>query len=200
MREIMLGGRMILYLFIMLVISLSVAATSVNKAGLVGNYSFETDCEGWNTCERINTTSLHGTWSTNVTGTYSITKSTVLGDLLTWYQYLDGCQPGMIGFCNALRVYVDGTAVYDPPDGEVAGTENSWRYKNASTAAYNDGQNHLLKFQANACFLNGTMITTKEGNKKIEDIREGELVLSFNEATKTQEYNPVLRFIVTSGE
>jgi hypothetical protein len=43
------------------------------------------------------------------------------------------------------------------------------------------------------CFVAGTMIHTKDGEKKIEDIREGDEVLSYDEQNKTFEYKPVVR-------
>ncbi|WP_259113548.1 Hint domain-containing protein [Chryseobacterium sp. JUb7] len=48
--------------------------------------------------------------------------------------------------------------------------------------------NGLLKI----CFTEGTLITTEKGNKKIEDIKEGDLVWSYNEQTGKKELKKVV--------
>jgi hypothetical protein len=46
------------------------------------------------------------------------------------------------------------------------------------------------------CFVAGTLVHTKDGLKKIEDIKEGDEVLSYNEQTEQNEYQPVLQTFV----
>jgi hypothetical protein len=46
------------------------------------------------------------------------------------------------------------------------------------------------------CFVAGTQILTKEGLKPIEEIREGDKVLSYNEKTKQTEYKIVVQTII----
>ena len=46
---------------------------------------------------------------------------------------------------------------------------------------------------ADECFVKDTKITTLKGQKNIQDIKIGQLVLTFNEITKEYEYNPVLK-------
>ena len=41
------------------------------------------------------------------------------------------------------------------------------------------------------CFLPGTLVVTKDGNKAIEKIKQGDYVLSYNEETKQNEYKKV---------
>ena len=43
------------------------------------------------------------------------------------------------------------------------------------------------------CFVAGTLIQTKDGEKKIEEIKQGDEVLSYDERTQAFEYNPVVR-------
>lgn len=45
------------------------------------------------------------------------------------------------------------------------------------------------------CFLAGTQITTRNGNKALDDIRAGDNVLSYNEGTGTLEYAQVIETI-----
>ena len=44
-----------------------------------------------------------------------------------------------------------------------------------------------------ACFIAGTQVVTKDGNKNIEDIQVGDEVLAYDEATGKQEYKKVVR-------
>jgi intein/homing endonuclease len=50
------------------------------------------------------------------------------------------------------------------------------------------------------CFVAGTPVLTKEGLKPIEEIKEGDKVLSYNEQTKQAEYKTVVRTIVRFAE
>ncbi len=50
------------------------------------------------------------------------------------------------------------------------------------------------------CFVAGTPVLTKEGLKPIEEIKEGDKVLSYNEQTKQTEYKTVVRSIVRFAE
>ena len=43
------------------------------------------------------------------------------------------------------------------------------------------------------CFIAGTQVVTKDGNKNIEDIQVGDLVLAYDEETGEQEYKKVVR-------
>ena len=43
------------------------------------------------------------------------------------------------------------------------------------------------------CFIAGTLVLTAAGLKKIEDIKEGDLVLAYDEETGEQAYKPVVR-------
>ncbi len=42
-----------------------------------------------------------------------------------------------------------------------------------------------------ACFDEDTLVKTKQGYKSIKDIESGDIVLTFNEHTKQNEWNPV---------
>lgn len=50
------------------------------------------------------------------------------------------------------------------------------------------------------CFEEGTLILTAEGLKPIEEIKEGDKVLSYNEKTKQVEYKTVLQTMVREAE
>ena len=43
------------------------------------------------------------------------------------------------------------------------------------------------------CFVAGTQVHTKDGEKKIEDVKVGDEILSYNQANHTYEYKPVVR-------
>jgi hypothetical protein len=48
------------------------------------------------------------------------------------------------------------------------------------------------------CFVAGTLVHTKDGLKKIEDVKEGDEVLSYNEQTGQNEYQLVLHTFINS--
>ncbi len=50
------------------------------------------------------------------------------------------------------------------------------------------------------CFIEGTPILTENGLKPIEEIREGDKVLSYNEQTKQTEYKTVVQTMVREAE
>jgi len=61
------------------------------------------------------------------------------------------------------------------------------------------GKKFASKFKALGCgknsFIAGTLVRTENGLKVIEDIRIGEMVLSYNESTDLQEYKEVVHLI-----
>ncbi len=50
-----------------------------------------------------------------------------------------------------------------------------------------------MPFRNTCCFMSGTLVLTAAGLKKIEEIREGDLVLAYDEETGEQAYKPVVR-------
>ncbi len=60
--------------------------------------------------------------------------------------------------------------------------------------------NKLKKVTGGFCFVEGTLVTTDAGTKKIEDIKEGEFVLSRNDKTGEETFKPVLQTIVTKNQ
>ncbi len=56
------------------------------------------------------------------------------------------------------------------------------------------------KIVSKLCFVEGTLILTESGLKPIEEISEGDKVLSYNEKTKQTEYKTVLQTMVREAE
>jgi RHS repeat-associated protein len=50
--------------------------------------------------------------------------------------------------------------------------------------------------KVDVCFIAGTLVQTKDGEKPIEEVKEGDEVLSFDEETRQVEYKPVVRTFV----
>ena len=50
-----------------------------------------------------------------------------------------------------------------------------------------------MPFRNTCCFIAGTLVLTAAGLKKIEEIREGDLVLAYDEETGEQAYKPVVQ-------
>ena len=53
-------------------------------------------------------------------------------------------------------------------------------------------QSVLVHNKGGGCFLKGTNVITKDGYKNIDEVRIGDIVLSYNEVTGKNEYNKVL--------
>ncbi|RHX77418.1 polymorphic toxin-type HINT domain-containing protein, partial [Leptospira yasudae] len=49
------------------------------------------------------------------------------------------------------------------------------------------------EYTTRTCFVAGTLIKTKDGYKKIEEIQVGDYVLSYNESSESTEYNQVVK-------
>ena len=54
--------------------------------------------------------------------------------------------------------------------------------------------------RGSSCFMAGTLVLTAAGLKKIEEIREGDLVLAYDEETGEQAYKPVTRLFRNTTE
>ncbi len=53
-------------------------------------------------------------------------------------------------------------------------------------------ESKILAHNKGGCFIAGTLVTTEQGFEKIENIQPGDIVLSYNEITKQNEYSKVL--------
>ena len=53
-------------------------------------------------------------------------------------------------------------------------------------------ESQILAHNKGGCFIAGTLVTTEQGFEKIENIQPGDIVLSYNEITKQNEYSKVL--------
>ena len=61
---------------------------------------------------------------------------------------------------------------------------------------YFAGFDSILVHNKGGCFLAGTKVITKDGYKDIDKIEVGDIVLSYNEITKKNEYNEVTKIFV----
>ena len=57
-----------------------------------------------------------------------------------------------------------------------------------------------MPFRNTCCFIAGTLVLTTAGLKKIEEIREGDLVLAYDEETGEQAYKPVVQLFRNTTE
>ncbi|WP_210412510.1 polymorphic toxin-type HINT domain-containing protein [Leptospira yasudae] len=55
-------------------------------------------------------------------------------------------------------------------------------------------------FHQRTCFVAGTLVHTKDGLKKIEEIQVGDVVLSWNEETSEKEFQPVMEVFVREAD
>jgi hypothetical protein len=56
---------------------------------------------------------------------------------------------------------------------------------------YNSTAEVIVNQGGTSCFHRDTLVVTIDGNKPISEIKEGDVVLSFNEVTKTKEWKLV---------
>ena len=67
----------------------------------------------------------------------------------------------------------------------------------ANNHNYYVGKNKILVHnKGGGCFISGTLIRTHNGYKNIEDIKIGDIVLSYNENTQLNEYNKVISTMI----
>jgi hypothetical protein len=57
---------------------------------------------------------------------------------------------------------------------------------------YNSNAEVIVNQGGTSCFHPDTLIVTSKGNKRIEDIKVGDIVLSFNETIKKKEWKKVV--------
>jgi RHS repeat-associated protein len=69
-----------------------------------------------------------------------------------------------------------------------------------AAAALRVARKILPKVATKLCFVEGTMVLTDFGLKPIEEIKEGDKVLSYNEQTKQNEYKTVVQTMVREAE
>lgn len=63
---------------------------------------------------------------------------------------------------------------------------------NKNTKAISEGNTLIVNQGGTGCFAENQLIVTSNGVKKIVDIDTNELVLSYNEITKQNEFRPVI--------
>ena len=59
--------------------------------------------------------------------------------------------------------------------------------------AYQSGLYRLIvAYGSSRCFVSDTLVKTKKGDKKIQDVLKGDIVLTYNEKTGEEQWNKVL--------
>lgn len=69
----------------------------------------------------------------------------------------------------------------------------NFKYTNSNHGGGNGGNSGK---KGGGCFASGTLITTNHNYKNIEDVKIGDIVLSYNEKTKKNEYSKVLQTMI----
>lgn len=84
-----------------------------------------------------------------------------------------------------------------PETVEKADTVNTYRVKKATpTNAGNVSHSNKTNRGGGGCFAAGTLISTNQGYKKIEDIQVGDIVLSYSLKNNQNEYSKVLQTMI----
>lgn len=67
-----------------------------------------------------------------------------------------------------------------------------YNFEVANNHNYYVSNTQILAHNKGSCFVSGTLVSTNEGFKNIEDIRAGDIVLSYNEQSKQNVYSQVV--------
>ena len=110
------------------------------------------------------------------------------------------CDPGVGTNTNTLQCYGHknglGTQFATEGNNGVLSTTHNHHYNHGSHASHASHGSH----GAGCCFPAGTMVSTEKGKKDIKDIREGEVVITYNLNNKKIEETTVLKVISPTRE
>ena len=123
-------------------------------------------------------------------------ESIVVTGIHRFYIYQKGWIPVSELKINDLVQFADGTLHNIQNIKIEIKVSTVYNFEVSNNHNYYVGNNQILVHNKGGCFSAGTLIYTQDGYKNIENIKVGDIVLSYNEITGKNEYSPVLQKMI----